>query len=164
MSETRYTVAIVVDPDFGERLRAVVARLPAWIVYTEANRRIAEQIWAEGGATDHTQPGGLTTIRVDPTKSREEWCAGILWSVAGHHDAYSHNPGYSAIEVFGAEPTPALTQALAEYKLTELRPFPGGFTASTVGGVLADSPNYPLLPCTDDGGNERPPGPSPGHQ
>ena len=82
MSEPRYVVAIVADPQFGERVR----------------------------------------------------------------DVHSRDPGYSAVEVFGAEPTPALTRVLAKYRLTEVSPFPGGFSAGTAGGVLADSPNYPDPP------------------
>ena len=153
MSAAQYTVAIVVDPTFGEQVRALLERMPVWIVDSDTNRRVAKQIWAESYVADHTGPGGLTTFRAEPTKSPEEWCAAILWSVAGHHDAYSHDPGYSAIEVFGAELTSGLTHALAEFRLTEVRPFPGGFCASTAGGVLADSPNYPgaEAPIADGG-------------
>lgn len=143
MAGERYSVAIIVDPNFGERARAVVARMPAWIVDTEVNRHVAEQVWAESHGSDPTRPGGLTTFLVDSSATPEEWCAQILWTVARHHDAYSHDPGYSGIEVFGAEPSEALVQALAELRLTEVRQFSGGFSASTAGGALADSPNYP---------------------
>ena len=143
MAGERYSVAIVVDPSFGERVRAVVARMPAWIVDTQVNRDVAEQVWAENHGSDATRPGGLTAFRVDSSATPEEWFAQILRTVAGHHDAYSHDPGYSSVEVFGAEPSEALVRALAEFQLTEVHPFPGGVSASTVGGALADSPNYP---------------------
>jgi len=141
VSETRYIVAIIVDPEFGERVREVLQRMPVWLVDSEVNRRVAEAIW-EGHRADHTQPGGLTTFRADPARPPDEQCAAILRSIAGHHDEYSHHPGYSGVEVFGAAPTPALVRALAEYRLTAVRAFPGGFAATTAGGERADSPNY----------------------
>src|SRR3954469_11468765 len=52
-------------------------------------------------------------------------------AVAGHHDRYSHSPGYSALEIYGAEPTP----------LTDIAAFPGGFRAGTSDGQATGSPN-----------------------
>lgn len=142
MTETPYTVAIIVDPGFGERVRDIVTRMPAWVVDTEVNRRVAEQVWADSRAAGTYHGDTLTTFRVDSTATAEQWCASILPSVAMHHDAYSHYLGYSAVEVFGAELTPDLRRSFAEYRLTEVSPLPGGFRASTIGGAAADSPNY----------------------
>ena len=61
--------------------------------------------------------------------------------VAGNHDGYSHTPAYSALEIYGAEPTPTLLAALTKYRLTDVVAFPGGFRASTPDGQPAASPN-----------------------
>ena len=82
--------------------------------------------------------GYVVAIVVDPRFGDH---VGILDTVAGHHDRYSHSPGYSGLEIYGAEPSPTLLAALAEYRLADIAAFPGGFRASTSDGHPAGSPN-----------------------
>jgi hypothetical protein len=141
----RYVVAIVVDPEFGERVAALLDRMPVWIADTETNRIAAARVRrsgvGSGGSVDHTESGALTTFTVDAERSRESWCLDVLDTVAGHHDRFSHSPGYSALEVYGAAPSPQLLEALAEYGLTEITLLPEGFRAATTDGREAGSPN-----------------------
>jgi hypothetical protein len=74
MVGSEYAVAIVVDPIFGERLHALIARMPLWVVDTPPNRAEAEAYWRTHSGASHTD--GLTTFRVDPNQGPEEWCAG----------------------------------------------------------------------------------------
>jgi hypothetical protein len=140
-----YVVAIVVDPAFGERVAALLDRMPVWIADTETNRtavaRVRPSGVGSGGSVDHTESGALTTFTVDLERSPESWCLDILDTVAGHHDRYSYSPGYSALEVYGAAPSPHLLEALAEYGLTEMEPVAEGFRASPNDGREAGSPN-----------------------
>jgi hypothetical protein len=39
-----YGVAIVIDPNFGDRLGAIAEQMPVWIADTPANRVVAEQV------------------------------------------------------------------------------------------------------------------------
>jgi hypothetical protein len=140
----QYVVAIVVDPEFGERVAALLDRMPVWIADTETNRTAAARVRASrvgSGNVDHTESGALTTFTVDVERSRESWCLDILDTVAGHHDWYSHSPGYSALEVYGAAPSPQLLKALAEYGLTEMEQLADGFRVSTKDEREAGSPN-----------------------
>jgi hypothetical protein len=142
----RYVVAIVVDPEFGERVGALLDRMPVWIADTETNRIAAARVrtsrLGSGGTVDHTESGALTTFKVDVERSPESWCLDILGTVAGHHDRYSHSPGYSALEVFGTAPSPRLLNVLAEYGLTEITLLSAGFRAATGDGREAGSPNF----------------------
>jgi hypothetical protein len=141
LAESTYIVGIVVDPSCGDRLVEILARMPIWIAATDANRHAAEQIWAERPQAAFTDPGGLTTFRVDPNGTPEDWCADVLDDVAGHHDRYSHTPGFSAVEVVGVGATPRLRALLSAYRLTEVSPRADGFVASTPDGAAAVSPN-----------------------
>ena len=47
MSGQPYKVYVVVDRTFGERLAALEARVPVWIVNTPENRSVAERLWRE---------------------------------------------------------------------------------------------------------------------
>jgi hypothetical protein len=140
-----YALAIVVDPQFGDRLAKLLDRMPVWIADTEMNRAAAARALASRNQPDqdasHTAIGALTTFTINPAARPDSWCLDILDTVAGHHDRYSHAPGYSALEIYGAEPTPALLTALADYRLTDIAEFPGGFRARTSDGHLAGSPN-----------------------
>src|ERR671918_3039640 len=97
---------------------------------TEANHGAAVRVQearAQSNAVDHTAIGALTTFTIDTDSTPESWCLGILDTVAGHHDRYSHSPGYSAVEVYGVAPSPGLLKALAEYRLTNVTSLSGGF-------------------------------------
>jgi hypothetical protein len=129
--EGAYTVGLVVDPEFGARLGAQAARMPVWIADTPANRAAAAALRREAPASvPHTAAGAVTTFRVASEESPAEWALRALGDVDLHHGQYSHAPPYGALEVVGAEPTPDLRAALAEYGLTEIEPRPGGFLAS----------------------------------
>ena len=140
-----YVVGIVVDPDFGERVVTLLDRMPVWIADTETNSaavaRVSPERMRSGENVDHTARGALTTFAVDVKATPESWCLDILDTVAGHHDHYSHSPGYSALEVYGARPSPELLKALAGYGLTDVVPLSNGFRASTRDGFEAGSPN-----------------------
>ena len=140
-----YAVAIVVDPQFGDRLIELLERLPVWIADTETNRTAVARARAlrsqSGQSVSHTAIGALTTFPIDTGATPDSWCLGILDTVAGHHDRYSHSPGYSSLEIYGAEPSPALLAALAEYRLTGITALSNGFQASTSDGEPAGSPD-----------------------
>lgn len=146
MTRPTYVVGIVVDASIGERLSELLVRMPVWLAATQANRPVADNVWAGRPKSECTEPGGLTTFQVDPGATPEDWFADVLGDVAGHHDRYSHAPGYSAIEVVGVEVTPRLRALLASYRLTSVSTRPNGFVAATADGTPAASPNDAVPP------------------
>jgi hypothetical protein len=127
MTSSKYTVGIVVDAAFGERLHALVTRMPTWIADTPPNRAAAEAHWRTHPREAH--PNGITTFRVDATRPPEEWCADVLGAVIEHHGEYSHNPPVSVLEVIGAQPLEHLVGVLGDYGFTLVSPTPEGFRA-----------------------------------
>jgi hypothetical protein len=47
MSEKPYTVYVVVDPNFGERLASLPIGIPVWIVDTPSNKPVAQRLWRD---------------------------------------------------------------------------------------------------------------------
>src|SRR5258706_2296581 len=97
-----YVVGIVVDPSFGDRLYDLLRRMPVWIADTEINRAATDRahIMVPRSTQDsgHTTAGAVTTFKIDIESTPEVWCIEVFGVVAGHHDRYSHSPGYSALE------------------------------------------------------------------
>jgi len=147
LPEPPYVVGIVVDPSVGDQLREILARMPVWIAATDANLRAAEREGAVHPGVTFTEAGGLTTFRVDPDGTPEDWFVDVLDDVAGHHDRYSHAPGYSAVEVIGVAATPRLLALLASYRLTLVTPRSDGFIAAAPDGMPAASPNDDAPPA-----------------
>ena len=127
MPKATRIVAIVVDPEFGERLLSLAEETPVWIADTPANRSVAEALWSSTGAG---VARNVTTFKVDPGKTGEDWCLNILSQVDLHHGHYSQSSAYSALDVIGAHLTPELRDALAEYGLTSCAERSGGFRAT----------------------------------
>jgi hypothetical protein len=121
MSESNSTVAIVVDPAFGDRLSSLADQMPVWIADTPRNRPIAELLRSHAGSN-------ITTFRVAGDDAAE-WCRAILPHVELHHGKYSQSPPFDSIEVFGAGATPNLRDAFSEYGFTISSERPDGFRA-----------------------------------
>ena len=121
MTESNVSVAIVVDPDFGERLFSLADEMPVWVADTQTNRTVAESFWSRGGSN-------VTTFRVTGDDAAE-WCRAILPQVDLHHDEYSQARAFDSIEVFGAGPNTKLRDALSEYGFTISSERPDGFRA-----------------------------------
>ena len=128
MSAVPYTVAIVVDPNFGDRLGALAGQMPVWVADTPANRAAAEAYWQMEPGRAHTT--GVTTFRVDPEDAPEGWCSDVLGTVVEHHGVYSHDPPVTALEIVGARPVAALRAALEAYGFGQVSAAEGGFRAS----------------------------------
>jgi hypothetical protein len=121
MRELNSSVAIVVDPDFGDRLPSLADQMSVWIADTPTNRTVAESLWSHAGSN-------ITTFRVVGDDATE-WCRAILPQVELHHGEYSQSPAFDSIEVFGADATPNLRDAFSKYGFTISSERPDGFRA-----------------------------------
>ncbi|HWW83709.1 MAG TPA: hypothetical protein VNZ26_08920 [Vicinamibacterales bacterium] len=128
MGDHSYTVGIVVDAAFGDRLLDLALRMPVWIVDTPANRASAETYWRTNPGRSHTE--GVTTFKCELSCAPEEWCAGVLSDIDLHHGQYSHVPPYSVVEVFGSSLTEKLRTAFNGYGFAVFSEHPDGFRAT----------------------------------
>ena len=124
----RHRVAIVVDRNFGERLRELSRHCHVWACKTPDNLHVAVQLWAEksGG---YSFEAGVTIFNVSAEATPEAMCRDILWTVDLHHGEYSHDPPWSEIEVVGAALTPPLRAGLEDYGVEDFEERPDGFLA-----------------------------------
>jgi len=90
---TPYTVALVVDPEFGEKLAPLCARVHTWAVDAPVNRAVAERVWKLAPG-EHSNESGTTTFKPQGI-DREEWCLSVIDQLDMHHNHYSHDPPLS---------------------------------------------------------------------
>jgi hypothetical protein len=125
-----YTVALVVDPSFGERLVTLAQRIHTWAVDAPTNKEAAQRYWAKlADPSAHGIEKGITTFVHTPHGKPEEWCADIIGSLDLHHNEYSHSPGYSVLEVYGARPTEEVKTVFRECGLVDFQLTDFGFVA-----------------------------------
>jgi len=104
MSTAPYTVSIVLDHHFGQRVREVHQRGPVWAVDSLANRECAKQLWSEFPTHDHLN--GVTIFKPGEGQSPEEILIDHIGTIDEHHGIYSADPPYTIISVVGGTLTP----------------------------------------------------------
>ena len=136
MGERPHAVALVVDPEFGERLLDLSRRIHVWALDTPTNRTVAQRVWREVAGT-HSLENGITTFKGSPDAAADEIVGHQLPTIDLHHGAHSHSPPWNVLEVYGAPPTTGLRAVLSEYGLTEVRATAHGFVATAPSVVSA---------------------------
>ena len=119
-NETCTTVAIVVDPDFGDSLSSLADQMPVWIADTPTNRSAAEFLRKRADSK-------ITTFRVVGDDAAE-WCRIILPQVLLHHGEHSQSP-IDLIEVVGNRATSSLRDEFSKHGFTISSKRPDGFRA-----------------------------------
>ena len=108
MSESR--VIIIVDRDYGARLRLLPDELPAWVIDSPKNHPVIVELWESRKRWSQT---GMLTSFVDQPDATPEYCLiSILDTIDLHHGAYSQKNPWSIAQVVGAEPFPEVAQAM----------------------------------------------------
>ncbi len=108
-AEKTRRLLVVLDPDFGDRLRRVRPDQPIWIVESECNTPVVKALWAI--------PVGerrLTDITSFTPKARapEQEFLKQFDTIDLHHGAYASRTPYTTLTVVGARPTEAIRSAL----------------------------------------------------
>ena len=121
------TVVLVVDPDFGERLWQIAASHERWVVPSDVNRSVVEQMWKKRAEPND---GPSLTIWSDPMPAvtAEDWLA-ILDTIEVHHGSFWCEPPLDILSVYGAAPTANATAALDEYDYDLVQGAKSGFIA-----------------------------------
>jgi len=128
MSTAPYTVSIVLDHHFGQRVREVHQRGPVWAVDSLANRECAKQLWSEFPTHDHLN--GVTIFKPGEGQSPEEILIDHIGTIDEHHGIYSADPPYTIISVVGGTLTPEVREALAEFGFDSFIATEMGFEAT----------------------------------
>lgn len=97
MNEARVTIAIVLDPSFGERISEVAAHGPVWLTSSPINRAAVEHHWKTAPDTGHA----VTYWSEPRTGATEQEWLGILDDLELHHSEPWAGPGIAGIQVFG---------------------------------------------------------------
>ncbi len=94
------SVVVIVDPDFGEKLKIIPAGRPVWITMSFANDQIVRSLWEIRGSGDHLT--GITGFRFDGEISAEDRFLAELDAIDLHHGPYSSTSPCAEIAVMGA--------------------------------------------------------------
>jgi hypothetical protein len=128
MNEQPYSVYIVVDRNFGERLTSLPIGVPVWIVDTPANTAVTFRLWKERPRENLLT--GITTFKVSMNDSPETTLLGRLDTIHVHHGIYSAKPPYTRIQVIGTPLSEKIKLAFAGYGFDEFSSTPEGFEAT----------------------------------
>ncbi|WP_269501175.1 hypothetical protein [Burkholderia sp. IMCC1007] len=125
-----HTIALVVDPACAERIREIAAGVRhTWVVTSDANDAVIEQIWHESRtARMPGNAGGVTKFGRygdDP----ESWSENMLDAIEEHHGGDSPPPCYTALDVHGTALSARLRAALDARGFAEFMPTRDGFRA-----------------------------------
>ncbi|KVD37362.1 hypothetical protein WS61_25240 [Burkholderia sp. ABCPW 11] len=110
---TRNTIALIVDPDSGERIHDIAAHARhTWVVTSDTNDPVIRQIWNTRRAESDRAAEGGVTLFLRHGDDRESWCAGILDAVDDHHGDAMHLDGHAILAVYGTPLSARLRHAL----------------------------------------------------
>ena len=109
-------VSIALDPMFGRKAEAVALGGPIWMIKSEENSLVAQELWASGrfGITEVT---GVTVF--EPQE--------LSWLLP---DVDLHHPDWRELEFYGVEPSPELRAILTQFGDGEIRITEHGFIFS----------------------------------
>lgn len=126
MAESVNKVSLVVDKNYGERLRSLVGAGPIWLIDTEINRIAAKEYWEL--IPEPNREAVVTTFKYLVDDSASANCLKILPVVDLHHGQYSG--GYSVLEVIGAQLGQELRAVIAGLGFVRFDRTAEGFWAS----------------------------------
>jgi hypothetical protein len=128
MNRDAYEVSIVLDRDYGSRLRGLLESGPVWAVDSPANRNVAQEIWKEFPSRSHLD--GITIFSTGEVASHEEALIAEFDTIDMHHGIYSADPPYTIVRVIGNSLTVGLRAVLSPYGFDSFAITDEGFRAS----------------------------------
>jgi hypothetical protein len=116
MSRNSYRVTVVVDTQFGDRLRDISVEEPVWIADSAENHLVIKELWDERKAK---YPSGITSFKFDAKATSEDWLLSLIADIDLHHGNFSHNPPWSILNVIGARWSQRVAEELAQFGFTQ---------------------------------------------
>ena len=117
-------LALIVDPEYGERMQSLVERMPIWALNSTTNRAAAEWIWEK--AEDTRKRITLFDVPDFPLDTQD--LVGVLASIDGERKKHGQ-PAILDLEVIGMELFPDLNGALLEFGFRTVESTVSGFRA-----------------------------------
>ena len=111
MNNEPVTITIILDPEYGDRVRDVALLGPVWVAPSGTNRMAVERCWHEPAAGSYE----VTYWSEPRTGSSEEEWIGILDSLDLHHSRPWAGPGIAAVHIIGASLTDFAQNALRAF-------------------------------------------------
>jgi hypothetical protein len=121
-----YLVSVVVDGEYGAEIATLLDSGPVWAVDTQTNRTVAADLWAKFPDRDHLD--GVTIFQ--GAGSPEETLINKLDTIDMHHNAYSADPPYTILQVFGTVLTARIETELRRYGFDSFSGRADGFRAT----------------------------------
>ena len=125
VERTEHRVAIVLDPNYGERIIELARECHVWLVSSASNDAAVATLHQSDPA--YSLGEGVTTF--SPAETPQASFVAILDLVEEHHGEYSHDPPVSVIDVIGLEPSAAAIDELDVYEFRHIEPSKNGFVA-----------------------------------
>jgi len=116
---------VVLDADFGDRLRQSWHGQPVWIVMSPVNEPVIRSLWATYSGQDHLT--GVTGFRFDSNIAAEDSFIAELGTIDLHHGPYSTSSPYTILDVIAARRD--IREALSELGFTDFIETAEGFSA-----------------------------------
>jgi hypothetical protein len=128
MSTAPYSVFVVLDREFGPRLRQLLELGPIWVVDSAANRDSAQKLWTEFPARNHLN--GVTLFKTAPDCSPAQFLIDEMETIDLHHGVNSADPPYTVISVIGCDLNPEIHAVLASFGFNSFNRTEEGFEAT----------------------------------
>jgi hypothetical protein len=120
----RTKVVLVLDQNYGEKLKDLARRAAVWIIDTPSNNTVARILWNSEPKLPHV----ITTFT--PPKPVDDSCFdGLMDEIELHHGHYSQTPPFEELEVIGLESSPMIDAVLGDYGFTRVENTAMGFRA-----------------------------------
>lgn len=116
MNAKPYRVTVVVDLQYGKRLRDLPAGEPVWVVDSAQNHSEIEAIWRE---RQISHLDGLTSFTFDAHALPEDWLISQFSAIDLHHGKFSHTPPWSVLNVIGVGWSERIADELAQFGFTD---------------------------------------------
>ncbi|HVP44034.1 MAG TPA: hypothetical protein VMS96_11415 [Terriglobales bacterium] len=117
-------VALVLDPEFGERLQGLVEHAPIWALNSTTNRAATEWLWEKEPDTRKR----ITLFDVPDYPLDTQEFIGVVASIVAQRGKHG-DPPLQDVEVIGMELFPDLNGALLEFGFQGVEPTVRGFKA-----------------------------------
>jgi hypothetical protein len=82
------SVAVVVEPAYGERLEELSANLPVWVVATPVNEEAYRRVRQRRSIIDHHAPGSITSFRISDAENRRANVLDVIPVIEEHYGSW----------------------------------------------------------------------------
>jgi hypothetical protein len=121
-------VLVVLDPDFGDRLRQAWHGQAVWITMSPANAPVVRALWASVPSQTHLT--GITGFRYSNGVAAEDCLLDELDAIQLHHGPHSTSAPCTIFKVIGVPLTAVVQNALSKLDFKVFQKCPHGFVAT----------------------------------